>query len=1129
MFDRTQIDQRVQKALFRKIDAMNRKRLDGSDTNFFVKNSLEPQDDTNSIEQHLYRGCFAKVNVAVPEFTNKQKSEFIQKPISISSYITNKFDENNELESVTQKNAPLAFQQGFQEKSDNRFLGESGITSISVSQLEYYTYKFTIGWVCPDPVYFEKVFEPSFLKLGAYCSIEFGWGNSDKSMDQIESLSIEEMEKLLKIPGRLTERNLKSSGNYYCGVGTIVKFDWKIQESGIYAGDIQILTPGASPFLDTPQGTSNSADTIPVRKIKNTLELQSLAKRLLEDEKARNDLTTEEIRDLKKELVSATTIKDSLQANSVAFNLAIKNLDKVSDYFLEKEPDEKFFDPKKEKNTSKPYFTEYTDLERIFRGGENRKYETEGLISALTYQYSGGLMKIDVKNSWNNTTRTTSRTVDRLYPPEDFLKKRYFASWGWFEDNILKTFFEIKSGDKIIQTVDSRKVTKTQKSAPVIPARATYNYEYKDNRCGSTDYLYSMGLDSVVLPGRHHPILENGFSDIDNEGLLKLIKKYYPLDQRVNLDRINLIYLAIDKVFPKFNAYDYSEERAANANLAEQEPRIVETGKPNYGIIRNMVFPIEMFQKHFQNTPSLRQGLRNFWADVTNQYGGYWGFELGQDGDNQTHIGVFDSYYDNIKTDDTKKKSSKDNLKGIFEFSVFSNESIVKSFDVNLDLSAEAATLARYGGFTKAKRGTTRIDGKKELGIEAWNILTSDIDETDIKTLEDLKRYREIRHEVLKDLKYTNEEDGNFMSNKELIKQLSEDDQKIIEKVETKRHQFIQGLGCYDNRGNFSTYFKQTMLHLILYSDLENSGSLIERSRPILPISISMTLDGISGLAVGNLFKVDYLPKLYREPYIYFQITKVEHKITTAGWDTDIEAVMRADMPEFWKTSGRNLNQGLDDYIKLFKLNNIDELQVELFKAFTDGRGITLDEVKSYDKQKKHTAFRINNFNMRKEKGSFEEALSIYGDDIGESNKQAALYFINGDRNSLLKIHNTLQDFLALVERTEDAAKFELDFETFDKFVVDFLKENNYTGIIRRTAPIPPPSDVIGEVRQKQNALPEEERTDIGTAPTFSQTITNQGTDLVNQMFSNQSGGSSNGGGFNFGSSKGDAIMDEDY
>ena len=505
--------------------------------------------------------------------------------------------------------------------------------------------------------------------------------------------------------------------------------------------------------------------------------------------------------------------------------------------------------------------------------------------------------------------------------------------------------------------------------------------------------------------------------------------------------------MAIDRVFPKFNAYDYSEERPAPANLVEKEPRIVETGKPKYGIIRNMVFPIEMFQKHFQNTPSLRQGLRNFWADVTNQYGGYWGFELGQDGDNQSHIGVFDSYYDNIKPNDIKKKSTKDELEGIFEFSVFSNESIVKSFDVNLDLSAEAATLARYGGFTKAKRGTTRIDGKKELGIEAWNILTSDIDETDIKTLEDLKRYREIRHEVLKDLKYTNEEDESFMNNKELIEQLSEDDQKIIEKVETKRHQFIQGIGCYDNRGNFSSYFKQTMLHLILYSDLENSGSLIERSRPILPISISMTLDGISGLAVGNLFKVDYLPKLYREPYIYFQITKVEHKITTAGWDTDIEAVMRADMPEFWKISGRNLNQGLDDYIKLFKLTNVDELQGELFKAFTDGRKITLDEITSYDKQKELVASRIDTFNRKKEKGSYDEAINIYGDDIGESNKQSNLYYINEARKTLIKKHNTLQDFLALVDRTDDAAKFEIDFETFDKFVVDFLTENNYTGI----------------------------------------------------------------------------------
>ena len=1007
MFNPTQIDDRVKTALFNKIDAMDRKRLDGSDTNFFIKNSLEPQDDTNPIEQHLYRGCFAKVNVAVPEFTNKQKSEFIQKPISISSYITNKFDENNELESVTQKNAPLAFQQGFQEKSDNRFLGESGITSISVEQQEYYTNKFTIGWVCPDPVYFEDVFEPSFLKLGAYCSIEFGWGNNDSSMDQIESLSIEEMKKLLKTPGRLTERNLKSSGNYYCGVGTVVKFDWKIQESGIYAGDLQILTAGASPFLETTQGTANSSDTIPVKKIKNTLERQVLAKRILEDEKVRNDLKDEEVKQLKKDLVTAASIKDTLQANSVAFNLAMKNLDTVMDYFL---------DDSGQKSERGELFTNRKEQLDIYKSPD---------IAALNYKYQPGLLRFQVlKNS--ETIEMILKNDDYKIVP-DYLKKRYFATWGWFEDNILKTYFEMKSGDDLVQTVDSRKVTKTQKSAPPI---VTYDYKYEDNRCNSSDYLYSLGLDSVVLPGKTHPIMKDGFRKIKNDLFSQSIESFYPAQQRMNLERIRLIYQLMDEKFPKFSSYDYSKEKVEYANLPGpvegSSEELVDVGNPKYGIIRNMVFPIEMFQKHFQNTPSLRQGLRNFWADVTNQYGGYWGFELGQDGDNQSHIGVFDSYYDNVKTDDTSKTSTDEDLKGIFEFSVLSDKSIVKSFDVNLDLGAEAATLARYGGFTKANTGTTTIDGKKELGLEAWNILTSTKEERDIKTLEDLKRYREIRQEGLIDLTYTSEEDTKFTTNIDLQKKLSEDDLKVIEKLETQRTNFIQGIGCYDNRGNFSTYFKQTMIYLINYSDLENSGSLIERSRPMIPVSISMTLDGVSGLAVGNLFKVDYLPELYRRKYIYFMITKVGHKITTAGWDTEIEGVMIADLPEYWKTSGRSLSPGIENYIELFVITEIDEFDKFRFKAFADGRQIDFDELKAYNARKEQIqSFYDSRKDLQK----------------GTSNKFDS--GATGLKNRFLAYETEyieLRDFYEIIDRTEDIAAIDNDYNTIRSFVEGVLQ-----------------------------------------------------------------------------------------
>ena len=66
-----------------------------------------------------------------------------------------------------------------------------------------------------------------------------------------------------------------------------------------------------------------------------------------------------------------------------------------------------------------------------------------------------------------------------------------------------------------------------------------------------------------------------------------------------------------------------------------------------------------------------------------------------------------------------------------------------------------------------------------------------------------------------------------------------------MEKLENSRTQFIKGVGCYDKKGNFSNYFKQTMLYLINYADIEGCQSNIEKSQPILPVSVSLTLDGI--------------------------------------------------------------------------------------------------------------------------------------------------------------------------------------------------------------------------------------------------------------------------------------------
>ena len=253
----------------------------------------------------------------------------------------------------------------------------------------------------------------------------------------------------------------------------------------------------------------------------------------------------------------------------------------------------------------------------------------------------------------------------------------------------------MKSDDKIIQQIrsvqDVRRRSSSENGQPLIRTES--------NRCKNTEFLYSLGLDSVILPGSTHPILKNGFKELSEAEQLVVPSAYGP-DMIQNFARVDLMYKIIDESFKRF---------APNKDA-------------KYGYIRNMVFPIKMFQRHFESTPSVRQGLRNFWAEVSGHYGGFWNFKLGEDAEESTRIGISDAHYSDVPDvsepkNQTQQVDSGQLIEGtalknldidsntLFTFPVFGKNSIVKSFDVNLDLSAEAATIARYGTFANPDRG----------------------------------------------------------------------------------------------------------------------------------------------------------------------------------------------------------------------------------------------------------------------------------------------------------------------------------------------------------------------------------------------------------------------------------------
>ena len=63
----------------------------------------------------------------------------------------------------------------------------------------------------------------------------------------------------------------------------------------------------------------------------------------------------------------------------------------------------------------------------------------------------------------------------------------------------------------------------------------------------------------------------------------------------------------------------------------------------------------------------------------------------------------------------------------------------------------------------------------------------------------------------------------------------------------------------------------------------------------VIPLEFNATLDGISGIVIGNMFKIqkDRLPKAYKQSDIGFIVFNEEQKITAGGdWTTDISGKM---------------------------------------------------------------------------------------------------------------------------------------------------------------------------------------------------------------------------------------------
>jgi hypothetical protein len=321
----------------------------------------------------------------------------------------------------------------------------------------------------------------------------------------------------------------------------------------------------------------------------------------------------------------------------------------------------------------------------------------------------------------------------------------------------------------------------------------------------------------------------------------------------------------------------------------------------------------------------------------------------------------YQNQYDKIQdSDDPEKENTVDTFveQGViaensFVFNLNSKNSIIKEFSLDLKLSAEAASLAAYGNYKKSKKGSLTSAGTtKDLSIERFVSLfakeeTPSETENKTKSQQGLvdggstdtgnkqKDENSVVNKTISDLTIQTEElgigyfsalegsPGNEVSELKkdggiefrVIDGIKDNVEKIFEEIDAENAEVDdEGLSEEDKKklkeinlkvdynlnGERKELATETTLEKINTSPVRTDMSNWQMLNVVIPIELSMTIDGVGGLEPGDVFRVDYLPELYRK-YAFFQIFTINHSISQGGWDTKITAKMRLNTEKMIK------------------------------------------------------------------------------------------------------------------------------------------------------------------------------------------------------------------------------------
>jgi hypothetical protein len=283
------------------------------------------------------------------------------------------------------------------------------------------------------------------------------------------------------------------------------------------------------------------------------------------------------------------------------------------------------------------------------------------------------------------------------------------------------------------------------------------------------------------------------------------------------------------------------------------------------GYLRNLMINTSAVKEAFANANTVEDGIGNLLGKMNSASCDYWNLTIQCDeNDGGTRLKVIDSNWVEKSVEEIKKTAGSSAIPSLedttFRFPIYSNNTISSGVNMSSQLP-DSLKAAIFVGKNKYKKNW-HSSGEEEIPV-----FTDDV----------IDRYHHFGPYTKKGVTEEEEKEAKAQKKlaeekeKEAIEDAKEDlgDVEMTSKVQQATASYIKSL-LYTDPSPYNQY----------------------RNNRMIPVNLSLDLDGIGGIYFGNVFTVSKLPDSL-DDRLLFQVKNVTHTVNNDNWKVAIESFCR--------------------------------------------------------------------------------------------------------------------------------------------------------------------------------------------------------------------------------------------